>query len=682
MTIRDFRKHYLPALQRRARRSSARALERSLRRRARKFLAAASILLMAISVSGQGSYNFYLSGEAGNSGDQVTTTILNNSTYTNLFAGTWSINPSPHTLFAVTNQHDNTLRGSHFIGNAYFDGASDTRTFQVQASGTADRRSQFTFAAPFYTGQIAFGYYWRYGVTPLVDDFVDTFHLDGIETGDYLVVAFHSANPSALRVHTNLGGGSVGPDVVVTSNTTYWVTGLWNTNSGSAGIAKVAVFSTSTWRMIGISTLAFGAKNMCEYMKFGCLNSHTITQTFPMWYDDILMLTGPNAVSLWPLLPPGATVSAASTSRTDFDTAYTNAVSGIGTNKDTVAMPSGSSTWTSGYTVAKTNLVINGNGTNNTTIIGDNGASSFTLFTVTGSLNTFSNFAVRGDLSNDEVDAFRFTGWHNRFNNLWIREVNVAFYAEGPGEVDNCVIADNWRMARVIFANWQNFYDTYYPLAWDSTNFFVMEDNQMYWTSAKNQTGSQALITSQQGQAFVIRHNYFDLNNASTDPAPWIDYHGDNPPLSDSTRRPGTGLQVYSNYVNFQSGSVSGQKSVDVRGSRSLIYSNRWVGATFDSGQGIFYREENAGDSPNYKVNNSYVWENKHGASGTTAMPVNDDANITEGVDYFASALSPLVAIPYPHPLRNVTVQGPSPTPPAAAIIGRGRSTSNFSSPE
>lgn len=50
----------------------------------------------------------------------------------------------------------------------------------------------------------------------------------------------------------------------------------------------------------------------------------------------------------------------------------------------------------------------------------------------------------------------------------------------------------------------------------------------------------------------------------------------------------------------------------------------------------------------------TYGAEFKMLPDGTTAMPINDDSNITEGVDYFASALSPLLSVDYPHPLRNI----------------------------
>jgi hypothetical protein len=299
-------------------------------------------------------------------------------------------------------------------------------------------------------------------------------------------------------------------------------------------------------------------------------------------------------------------------------------------------------------------------GTNETTITGDNGSSTFHVFDVTGMFNTVSNFAVKGDGSNDEVDAFHNSGWYNRYSHLYVRECATAFYVHLPGLCDNSVIADNWRVGRVIFDNPSvtAFYDAYYPLAWDSTNYFVWEDCRFDWTSAKNDFAppANALITSQQGEAYVVRNCYIRLNGGggTAGPQPAFDFHGDD--SGSGLPRAGTAMQIYSNYFDLVSGTFSGNKFCDVRGSRSLIYSNRCVGDTWSDG--ITYREERPSDSPNYLVNNSYEWENYDGAAGTTAMGVFDDANITAGVDYFTSAISPLNRIPYPHPLRNEAAAG------------------------
>jgi hypothetical protein len=136
-------------------------------------------------------------------------------------------------------------------------------------------------------------------------------------------------------------------------------------------------------------------------------------------------------------------------------------------------------------------------------------------------------------------------------------------------------------------------------------------------------------------------------------------------------------FQLYSNYFDFVSVSVSGQKFADIRGGVSVIYSNRVVGATYDSSFGIFYREENPGDAGgDYRVIDSYVWENKHGSSGTTAMPINDNGVVNDGVDYFTSPLSPLVQLTYPHPWRGITSSSESQNPAVQATVGAGRARS------
>lgn len=489
----------------------------------------------------------------------------------------------------------------------------------------------------------------------------------GMEAGGtYSVLSLINNSPPTMQCETN---SNVGAAINVVNNMPIWVTALWDSANGKT---IWDFYNLTNMTLMGRSIGGTVVNATINTLTWGITDAHTKDAGTVYRMNNLILYTNGTQ---WPAWPGGNLHVPTNMTPTGVAAAITASAEG-----DDILLPATNATWTSGVTVSGNNRRLAGlskqagQGTNTTVITADGG---FTAFTLSGSFNTVSNLQIKGDGVTDEADGFLVTGPHNRISHCYLRELNVAVYAQDFGLVDNCVISDNWKVARVIFPS--GYYSTYYPLAWNSTNVMCFEDNRFYWTSAKNQTGSQNLISSQVAQSFIVRHNYFELNNASTDPAPVIDYHGDD--QGSGIPVPGVSLQVYSNYVNFLAGSISGQKFIDVRGSRSLIYSNRFVGASYDSNQGIVYREERPADSPNYLVNNSYVWENKHGASGTTAMPVNDDANITAGVDYFTTALSPLTPVPYPHPWRGAADGGLSPTPPAPASIGIGRASVRASPP-
>jgi hypothetical protein len=435
------------------------------------------------------------------------------------------------------------------------------------------------------------------------------------------------------------------------NNVTVWATGFRDSNSGVQK-TQWQFYNLTNMALIGFSTDTGGVvlNSTVATFTWGITDNHAHTTGTDYRLNNLILYTNGGTFPVW----PGSNLQIP----TNLSPAGVTAAIAAASNGDTIIIPATNATWTSGVTLNKDRVVMYGlGGTNSTVIISD---AAITTFQVTGAQNTISNLQIRGDLTTDEADGFHNENLSNRYSRIFMNGLAVAMYAKQAGLMDNCIVVDANFSSRNIWGN--SFYDSLYPLAWDSLNYFVYEDCKFYWTSGKNTTGSRPMMSSQQGDAWVVRHCYFEFNNASTDPAPVFDFHGESPGLG----RPGVALQIYSNYYNFISGSVSGQKFVDVRGTRSLIYSNKFVGATYDSGQGIFYRDE---DTPDYKVNNSYVWENKHGVSGTTAMPINDDANIAAGADYFTVALDPLVAIAYPHPFRNESAPGPVPFTPAAPRI-------------
>lgn len=543
------------------------------------------------------------------------------------------------------------------IGVLQYPAQSFTKHLLVKADDTVSTPQHFTWT--FAASRKA-----SYGFFITISNFTGLgsfYTVGGLKTGsDYTVLSIVNDSPPFFQ---NEGITSpYGENIDVQNNLLIWVTGIWDSAQASAANrSRMYFYNATNMVLLGFSIDPFVTQNdTVNTFTYGIDDAHTKDAGTVYRLGPVLLWTNGTTFPVWPggnlRIPTNASPAA-------FTQAHTEA-----SNGDSIILPGTNTTWTSGVTVSKNNLNISGiasggMGTNFTVIIAD---GAFDAFTVSGTLNTISNFQVRGDLSNDENEFFHNTGPYNRYSRLLLREASVAMYAEQAGLMDNCVVVDCNFMSRNIWGN--SFYDSLYPLAWDSTNTFVYEDNKYYWTSAKNTTGSRPMMSSQQGDSWIVRHCYFEFNNASTDPAPVFDFHGDSPGLG----RPGVALQIYSNYYNFLAGSVSGQKFVDIRGTRSLIYSNKFVGGSYDSGQGISYREEDVGESPNYIVNNSYAWENYDGTTGTDAFPISDDANITAGVDYFTTPLTPLVRLGYPHPLRNETPLTPGHAVPISIGIGRG----------
>lgn len=639
------------------------------------------MLLMAVTGLGQNSYNAYIDTENGTSGNMLTTAMLANSTHTNGIYGTWSITPSPHTRFFLTNVNDSPLRGSLFVGNTYYNGSGDSKTWCVYANGNTTTECQFTLNSAKPT-QFAIGWYWRVSPTANLGDFIDTVHV-GMVSGDYAVAAFRNDGGSlkAIRIHTNLGNGSVGPDIVVTSNVTYWCTILVDHTVGATGNAKLAVFNASTWRIVGISSLALDIKSTVDYFKFGQCNGHTDNDQTLMWFDDFVIKTGAAAVSEWPLLPVGATVQAATTSRTDFDMAYTNSVARVGTNWDVVLLPTGSSTWpivNGGYTINKS-VVVSGNGTNNTIIEESNVSNVLDqiIFTITGDFVTVSNIWFRGTTPANNgqyyLTVFNTKGNQIRICNNMIGQCMVPIYANFFGCFDNnyvydfCKlrnIFDHANMARdTIFAN-------YYPPAFDSTNFMFYEDNIWFESSNWKSNSSIGLMTSQNGCAWVFRHNTLILSNSACDFAePLLDFHGDD--ISGGLIA-SMAFQAYTNRWVLLSGQANG-KWADIRGTYSQLYSNQFVHAS--AHPRFTYREERPTAVPNYHVVGSFYFENYYGPTGTENPADFENispSDIITGVDIIQAKPTTLLSPPYPHLLRRLSAAPPGggETPPSSLTFG------------
>jgi hypothetical protein len=451
----------------------------------------------------------------------------------------------------------------------------------------------------------------------------------------YSVLSIRDDNPITFGCETNSGVGTL---VNTRKDVTYWITCLWD-SANSKTIWHFYIRSNMT--LAGVSSGAVVLNSTINELQVGVIDAHTRDTGQKYRFGNIVLYTNG---AVFPVMP-GTFLQVP----TNLSPTAVSAAIAAASDLDSIILPSTNATWTSGVMFNKNSVDMSGIvGTNETIIIATN-ISTFTAFNVTGSLNTFSNFTGRGDLTNNTVEFFHNVGFYNRYTGLFIQEMLVAMYAEAPGLMDHCILVDNSFLGRNIFGS--SFYDTYYPMARDSTNVFVYEDIDGFWTEAHNETGSRPFFSSQEGQCFIVRHSRFSANKTGLALAPFADYHGDWDPGPDAFYRPGVFLGIYKVTLTMGSSSISGQKFVDLRGGESGIYSNQVNGAQYDADKGIVYREEHPEDTSPYTVTNSFNCQNFDN-NGAHAMAVNTDLNVLEGRNYTNTCgVFSLVTLPYPHPL-------------------------------
>lgn len=519
------------------------------------------------------------------------------------------------------------------VGSESYTGAF-TKHLLCRADDTVSTPQRFTwtFAA---SRRASYGYFITISNFTGLGSF---YGAGGLETGtDYQILSMVNDSPPFFQ---NEGLTSpYGENITVANNVTIWVTGLWDSaQATAANRSRMYFYNATNMQLIGFSIDPGITQNATvNTFKLGIHDAHSKDPGTSYRIGPALLWTNGTQFPVW----PGGGLHFP----TNFSPAGVTAALAASSSGDHIILPATNATWTSGVTVSQDNRVIRGLGGTDGTVITADG--SMTAFAVSGDFNTISNLQIKGDGTTDEADGVNISGGFTYLSDLYLRELNVAVYFNAPGLLRRSRIDDCWRAHRIIFTS--GFYDTYYPQALNSTNVACMEDNDYAWTSAKNQTGNQAFISSQVGQAWVFRHNRVTCTNTSLTYAPVFDYHGDSSGLS----RPGVIAQIYSNQFYFSSAlNISGNKFADLRGSRAMVYSNIVRGATYDSGKGVVMREDSISGTPSWLVNNTYVWENYDG-DGTHAMAVTAEDGLTDGVDFFSSAPVPLVQMAYPHPLTG-----------------------------
>lgn len=587
--------------------------------------------------------DLYVNFEGVADGTTASSSIMGTISKTNGNAVTFSYVGTPGSYVKVVNDtaHAGLLRPTRVNGTWYTNSSPTKALLCDSFSAGAVTKFMWTYAA---SRKVSAGF--SITLTNWGSGF-NFYNPGGFEQGgNYGVVSMVDDPTPYFQAETIDGTG----DNINVGNFTIWVTLLWD----SANQKTICAFYNQTnMVLLGYSSMPTTLNATVNTMGFGITGDHSFTANRNYYLNNLILYTNGN---VWPVWPGTYLQCATNAARAGVEQAFTAASDG-----DSVILPATNITISSGITISRNRLDVsgiapNGKGSNGTIITI---SGSIDLFSVNGYMNTFTNFQIKGSGTTENGTAFRTYGVSNIIGrNMYIRLGEFPIYAQHYTLVYGAVIADSRKQpGRVIYDNSPgpgSFYADY-PLAWDSLKNTVFEDNLIYITSAKIQTSDNNLLSSQQAHSWVFRHNDVIINNSSFAPQPGFDSHGDD--AGSGIPYPGVSVQIYSNRIHKSTGTWFG-KFADIRGSRSLIYSNQVIGIT--TSDGIVYREERPGDSPNYKVTASYVWENYEGASGTTPMTVDNQTpgTIINNTDLFQTALDPLPAIPYPHPWRNESAGG------------------------
>jgi hypothetical protein len=380
------------------------------------------------------------------------------------------------------------------------------------------------------------------------------------------------------------------------------------------------------------------------------------------------LISGLTLASLGLLAPIGtqaATISAASPSSQDVSAAVARA-----NNGDTVQVPAGTATWTSGITISK-NIYLIGAGSSQTIIT----AQADSIITWKPVID----------------DKFRLSGF--RFNGLGFKNIIHIIGPATQARIDHCIfyqgdsgvttnyigsgatgrvagVVDHcsfYNMARAAFVCDIRATDT---TSWGSTawnegahpgtvNMLYWEDNQFIYDA--NLTGNaDATFYGQYGGSAVIRHNTF-----SGFAYCYLDAHGDGPDYSTLI------YEIYSNTFTQGTNGVNAGWFMNQRGGKRIMWDNTFSGR--NSGcELIKYWPDDV-----HIVSDSYFWGNTWNGDKNQADLISvegpNSSTIVLGKNYFLAAprsgqtFYPYNPLVYPHPL--VTGDATHPSRPASLRV-------------
>jgi hypothetical protein len=336
-----------------------------------------------------------------------------------------------------------------------------------------------------------------------------------------------------------------------------------------------------------------------------------------------------------PTVAYGATVNAASCSRTDVGNAVTTSTYG-----DTVAVPPGTCTWTSPLTITK-GITLQGAGPQATVINSGVGSGNY-LLTYNPDSSSISNdraFRITGftfDMKNNS------SGLHltNNSSTLAITKVRIDNNAfrnvtgSGSSLDAPCIrVGDNGQVYGVIdsntFTDCKTVGNNYgsQEISWNNFTFSYGTVNNMYWED-NTFTGNSVFHYGGWGGRYVSRFNTYDFKDGSWEVV-W-DVHGNQPGGVYSTM----GCEIYRNTVTLARSTTI----LDHRGGSCMVFQN-----TLSGTNGSWQIREEYDDSIDpesnpqpMRVSNSYYFHNMVNGSNVNPTETQDCCNaIAPNVNYW-----------------------------------------------
>lgn len=234
--------------------------------------------------------NLFLSMEAGNNNDLVTTIILNAATIGS--GGSWSISPSPLTSFKVSTAFDGgALLNPITIGGITYFGNGGNRSFVYDHNIDANY-CQYTVTTN--SKIVSVGFWHQTNLHNPINPSsvqIDLLVITGVgaSANAAAVLQFFDAENTedGIRSHgssTNTGTtfGNVIPTVV---NTKYWVTLQYNSVTG---LVHTNVYTEIGEQVGSTSSCAIDIGNDVVQIYFGA-NNHSILQNKFTYFDNIII---------------------------------------------------------------------------------------------------------------------------------------------------------------------------------------------------------------------------------------------------------------------------------------------------------------------------------------------------------------------------------------------------------
>ena len=361
-----------------------------------------------------------------------------------------------------------------------------------------------------------------------------------------------------------------------------------------------------------------------------------------------------------------ATINAASCSQSDVESAVNSA-----SNGDTVIVPSGTAEWND-IDIA-VGIILAGAGIDATTITASEGADQIIDLELGHNEPTrITGFTFNGNSGNSYgIYAEANTGSHK---NTSLRIYHIKFV-----DCSRSIIMYDWLYGVIDhneFANGKTSDVTIYGDASDSWarggdagtgDAIYIEDNTFTYNSS---LAGGHLATSNKGARYVFRYNTLNTTRAGR-PYDVLDAHG----YCSAPPRGTYLIEIYENEFNTSDGGYVGSM-VRIRGGRGVIFNNRLIGDTNESGKeielvnyrscdsladsagcdpvGNTYCRDNEGYPCKDQINKLYIWNNTiNGVVITAYVEDCDDVreHIQEGRDYFTFQNPGYTPYEYPHPL-------------------------------